>query len=62
MAAIFLLTSGCATSWIASQAADKPQIWDEGVHEVAVPQPGITEKLTVSLPLMTEYEPTYQTA
>jgi hypothetical protein len=49
--ALLAATSGCATTWIASQAAGVPRIWDEHVREVAVPQPGVTERLTVTLPL-----------
>lgn len=49
--ALLAATSGCATTWIASQAAGVPRIWDEHVREVAVPQPGVTERLTVTFPL-----------
>src|SRR5262245_48948244 len=52
-----MMASGCATSWTISQAMGRPQVWDEGVREVSVPQPGITERLTVTLPLETAYEP-----
>lgn len=51
-----LAASGCATTWAITQAADKPQAWDEGVREVRVPQPGIVERLTVTMPLATVYE------
>jgi hypothetical protein len=47
-----LLLSGCATSWIITQAAGGQRALDEGVHEVHVPQPGVDEHLTVSLPLV----------
>lgn len=46
-----LLLSGCATSWIATQASGGQRLLDEDVHEVHVPQPGVTERLTVTLPL-----------
>ena len=49
-----LLLSGCATSWIALQASGTQRALDEGVHEVRVPQPGVDEHLTVSLPLATQ--------
>lgn len=47
--------SGCATSWIAVQAVGGQRVLDEGVREVRVPQPGIQERITISLPLVTEY-------
>lgn len=50
-----LLLSGCATGWIATEAAGTPRILDEDVHEVHVPQPGVDEHLTVTLPLATQY-------
>jgi hypothetical protein len=46
-----LLLSGCATSWIITQAAGGQRALDEGVHDVHVPQPGVEEHLTVTLPL-----------
>jgi hypothetical protein len=52
-----LLLTGCATSWAITQAAGEPQLLDEDVHEVTVPQPGIDEHVTVSMPLAAEYEP-----
>jgi len=60
MRALFALAlagsmSGCATSWIITQAADGARILDEGVREVRVPVPGVQEKLAVSMPLGIEY-------
>jgi hypothetical protein len=46
-----LLLSGCATTWIATQATGTQRAWDEDIHEVHVPQPGVQEHLVVSLPL-----------
>ena len=46
-----LLLSGCATTWIATQASGTQRVWDEGIHEVHVPQPGVQEHLVVTLPL-----------
>ena len=46
-----LLLSGCATTWIVTEAAGGQRALDESVHEVHVPQPGIEEHLTVTLPL-----------
>ena len=46
-----LLLSGCATSWIITEAAGGQRVLDEGVHDVHVPQPGIEEHLAVTLPL-----------
>ena len=48
-----LLLSGCATTWIATQASGTQRVWDEDIHEVHVPQPGVQEHLVVSLPLTT---------
>jgi hypothetical protein len=47
---------GCFTSWAVSQAAGKPRIWDEQVHEETVPQPGFTEQLAVTMPLLIEMD------
>lgn len=55
--ALLALASGCATTWITTQATGTAGLWDESVREVHVPQPGITEKLTVTMPLAIEYEP-----
>jgi len=57
-----LLLSGCATSWIATQASGGQRVLDEDIHEVHVPQPGVTERLTVTLPLATQTVQTAQTA
>lgn len=46
-----LLLSGCATAWITTQATGTQRVWDEGIHEVHVPQPGVQEHLVVTLPL-----------
>ena len=46
-----LFASGCGTAWIMTQASGTQGLWDEHVHEVAVPQPGVDERLTVTLPL-----------
>ena len=56
-ALIFLACTGCATTWALTQATDTQRIWDERVHEVRVPQPGVVERLTVDLPLGVEHEP-----
>ena len=50
-------TSGCATTWVITQASGTPRVWDEHVREVDVPEPGITERLTVTLPLRIDYVP-----
>jgi len=55
-----LLLSGCATSWIITQAAGGQRAFDEDVHEVHVPQPGIEEHLTVTLPLAPQTTPAAQ--
>lgn len=52
-----LAQSGCFTSWVASQAAGNAKIWDESVREQAVPMPGFTEHLVVSMPLVIEMTP-----
>lgn len=49
--------SGCATSWIATQAFGTQRVLDEGVREVRVPQPGIRERISITLPLVTAYAP-----
>jgi len=43
------LIPGCATGWIATEAAGGQRVLDEDVHEVHVPQPGVTEHLNVTL-------------
>jgi hypothetical protein len=53
-----IVLSGCATGWIAVEAAGGQRALDEDVHEVHVPQPGVDEHLTVTLPLATQYEGT----
>ena len=50
-----LLLSGCATGWIATEAAGTQRVLDEDVHEVHVPQPGVDEHLTVTVPIITQY-------
>jgi hypothetical protein len=50
-----IVLSGCATGWIATEAAGGQRALDEDVHEVHVPQPGVDEHLTVTLPLATQY-------
>lgn len=57
-----LLLSGCATSWIATQASGGQRLLDEDIHEVHVPQPGVTERLTVTLPLAPPVTQTAQPA
>jgi hypothetical protein len=52
-----LVLSGCATTWIATQASGTQAAWDESVREVRVPQPGIEERLAVSVPLVPQYAP-----
>ena len=54
-AAIALAASGCATTWIATQAAGAARVWDEGVNEATVPLPGVDERLNITLPLAIEY-------
>lgn len=51
-----LALSACATSWITTQATGTANIWDEHVREVAVPQPGLDERLDISVPLVEQYE------
>jgi len=58
MIAIGLTVSGCATTWITTQAVGKPAAWDEGVREVSVPLPGVQERLAIKLSLVTEYTTT----
>lgn len=53
--------SGCATSWMITQASGGQKILDESVREVSVPLPGVQERIAVSLPLVTEYAPTTTT-
>lgn len=57
LAAVVASSAGCATAWLVTQATNTPRVWDESVREQVVPQPGIDERLTVTLPLVTEYEP-----
>lgn len=49
--------AGCATVFVTSQASDHAAMWDEQVHEVTVPKPGVDEALEVALPLDVDYEP-----
>lgn len=46
-----LLLAGCATSWITTQVTGTQRAWDEDVHEVRVPQPGVQEHLVVTMPV-----------
>jgi hypothetical protein len=55
-----LMTSGCFTTWTLTQLSGTARVWDENVREQVVPLPGIEERLTVTMPLVTEYE--YQPA
>lgn len=48
--AIAATTTGCFTTWAVSRALGGPP-WEEGVREEVVPLPGVTERLTVALPL-----------
>ena len=57
LAAVLALASGCATTWTITQASGTQRIWDEHVREVDVPEPGITERLTIDMPVTTQYEP-----
>jgi hypothetical protein len=50
-----LVLAGCATSWITVQATGTQRVLDEDVHEVHVPEPGIDEHLSVTVPLATQY-------
>ncbi len=50
--------SGCGTFWVATQAFGAQSVWDEGVREVSVPQPGVQERLAVNLPLAADYPQT----
>jgi hypothetical protein len=52
---VLALCSGCATTWIATQASGTERVWDEHARDELVPQPGLDERLTVSLPLAIEY-------
>lgn len=56
-AIVLLALTGCATSWGITQASGGQAILDEHIHNVDVPMAGITEKLSVTLPLAPEYEP-----
>lgn len=56
LALLACLSTGCATTWIITQATGEQKAWDESSHDVHVPQPGVTEKLTVRLPLAVEHE------
>lgn len=46
---LLCLLSGCFTTWTGLQIAGYPGAPDENIREVRVPQPGIREKLVVSL-------------
>jgi hypothetical protein len=46
-----LALAGCATTWITTQATGTQRVWDEGVNEVHVPQPGVEEHIVVTMPL-----------
>ncbi len=48
--AIAATSAGCFTTWAVSRAVGGPP-WEEGVREEVVPLPGVTERLTVALPL-----------
>jgi len=52
--AAVLAHSGCFATWSLSQVGGNAKIWDEDVREEKVPLPGITERLTVTLPLIVE--------
>lgn len=45
------LLSGCATSWITTQATGSQRILDESAREVSVPLPGVTERINVTFPV-----------
>jgi len=51
VAAVVPLAGGCATTWITTQVAGSPHLWDEDIREESVPLPGFTEQLVVGLPL-----------
>ena len=50
-----LLLAGCATGWITTQATGTQRLLDEDVHEVRVPEAGVDEHLTVTVPLAPQY-------
>lgn len=54
IAAAALAGSGCFSTWSLSQVGGNAKIWDEQVREEKVPLAGITERLTVTLPLIVE--------
>jgi hypothetical protein len=49
--------TGCFGSWVAVQVAGNAKVLDEQVREETVPQPGFTERLVVSMPLVIEMTP-----
>jgi len=50
---IAALLSGCATTWIGTQATGTQGAWDENVREVSVPMPGVQERINVMFPVTT---------
>ena len=49
--ALMALVSGCATTWIGTQATGTQRAWDEHVREVSVPLPGVTERINIGFPI-----------
>jgi hypothetical protein len=45
------LLTGCATTWITTQATGTQGAWDEHVREVSVPLPGVQERINVTFPV-----------
>ncbi len=54
IAATAAALGGCFSTWSLSQVGGNAKIWDEQVREEKVPLAGITERLTVTLPLIVE--------
>lgn len=49
--ALCALLTGCATTWIGTQATGTQGAWDEHVREVSVPLPGVQERINVTFPV-----------
>lgn len=59
LAALVAITStGCFTTWAGTQIAGVQNAWEQDAREESVPLPGITERLTITLPLEVEHRVT----
>lgn len=56
LAALAATTTGCFTSFVVVQASGLQRSLDEGGRDETVPQPGVDERLAVSIPLAIEYD------